>query len=171
MITDRLQLNIDWHWTDWEEWEKLNIVLNRTTALTQLGQFINISTLDRLNLDLGLENQPSFSVGMKYHLSSRLILRAGVEDRKSSIPNNHLSPQIPFGDTVLIGSGMSYKFTENMTFDFSMMHFYSEEFIPAGSSDNANSTGIDNALSPFAGLDVKFKTQGTLAAFTVKAKF
>lgn len=171
LITDRLQMNIDWHWTDWEKWNQLNIILNRTTVVTQLGRFVGISTVDRLGLNLGLENQPNFSIGFKYHWSSRIQFKFGIEDRKSSIPDNKRSAQLPFGDTVLFGGGVTYKFTENMTLDFSLVHFSSKEFIPAGTSDNANSTSIDNALSPYAGLDVRTSTQGTLAGFTIKALF
>lgn len=171
LITERLQMNIDWHWTDWEKWNQLNLILNRRTVVTQLGQFIGISTADRLGLNLGLENQPNFSLGFKYFLSSRVTFKFGVEDRRSSIPDNKRSAQLPFGDTLLFGSGVTYKFTENMTLDFSLVHFSSKEFIPAGTSDNANSTDIDNALSPYAGLDVSTSTKGTLAGFTIKALF
>lgn len=171
LITDRLQMNVDWHWTDWEKWNQLNLILNRPTVVTQLGRFVGISTLDRLGLNLGLENQANFAIGFKYHWSSRLTFKWGVEDRKSSVPDNKRSAQLPFGDTLLLGAGVTYKFTENMTFDFSVTHFSSREFIPAGTSDNANSTDIDNALSPYAGLDVTTETKGTLAGFTVKALF
>lgn len=171
LITDRLQMNIDWHWTDWEKWNQLNVILNRPTVVTQLGQFVGISTLDRLGLNLGLENQPNFGIGFKYHYTSRIMFKWGVEDRRSSIPDNKRSAQLPFGDTILLGMGITYKFTENMTLDFSLVNFSSKEFIPAGTSDNANSTDIDNALSPYAGLDVTTKTQGTLAGFTIKALF
>lgn len=171
LITDRLQMNIDWHWTDWERWNQLNLIISRPTVLTQLGRFVGISTADRLGLNLGLENQPNFALGFKYHVSSRLHLKWGVEDRRSSVPDNRRSAQLPFGDTLLVGAGINYKFTENMTFDFSMTHFSSKEFIPAGTSTNANSTAIDNALSPYAGLDVTTTTKGTLAGFSIKALF
>lgn len=171
MLTDRLQLNVDWHWTDWEKWRTLDVVLNRPTVMTQLGQFIGISTVDRLGLNLGVENQPNFGVGMRYYLSSRTEVRFGVENRKSSIPDDKKSALLPFGDTMLYGTGIAYKFSGNMTMDFSLVHFNSKQFIPAGSSSNANSTDIDNAFSPYAGLDVETEAKGTLAAFTIKAMF
>lgn len=171
LLTDRLQMNIDWHWTDWEQWNRLNVILNRPTVATQLGQFVGLSTVDRLGLQLGLENQPNFGIGFKYHWSSRITFKWGVEDRKSSVPDNKRSAQFPLGDTLLLGAGVTYKFTENMTLDFSLVHFSSKQFIPAGTSDNANSEGIDNALSPFAGLDIKTETKATLAGFSIKALF
>lgn len=171
LLTDRLQMNIDWHWTDWEQWNKINVILNRSTVVTQLGQFVGLSTVDRLGLDMGLVNQPNFGIGFKYHWSSRITFKWGLEDRRSSVPDNKRSAQLPFGDTLLLGTGVTYKFTENMTLDFSLVNFSSKEFIPAGTSDNANSEGIDNALSPYAGLDVTTETKGTLAGFTIKALF
>lgn len=171
MLTERLQLNVDWHWTDWEQWNTLQVVLSQGTVLTQLGRYVGISTTDQLNLNLGLENQANFSFGMKYQLSSRIELRTGAENRKSSVPDNKRSVQLPFGDTWLFGAGIGYKFTENMSFDFSIAHFFSKEFIPAGTSDNANATGIDNVLSPYAGLDVEFETKGTLGAVSFKTRF
>ena len=171
LLTDRLQMNIDWHWTDWEQWNQINVILNRQTVLTQLGQFVGLSTVDRLGLELGLENQPSFGIGFKYHWSSRITFKWGVEDRKSSVPDDKRSAQLPLGDTLLMGAGITYKFTENLTLDFSLVHFSSKQFIPAGTSDNANSESIDNILSPFAGLDVSTETTVTLAGFTIKALF
>jgi long-subunit fatty acid transport protein len=171
LLTDRLQMNIDWHWTDWEQWNTINVILNRSTVVTQLGQFVGLSTVDRLGLNLGLENQANFGIGFKYHWSSRIIFKWGMEDRRSSVPDNKRSAQLPFGDTLLYGAGITYKFTENMTLDFSLVHFTSTEFIPAGTSSNANSESIDNALSPYAGLDVTIEQKATLAGFTIKALF
>lgn len=170
-FSDRLQMNVDWHWTDWDKWNTLTLVTNRTTTMNKLGRYMGIATTDRLNLNLGLENQPNFGMGFKYYLSSRTDLRLGVEYRRSSLPDNKLSYQLPFGDTWLYGTGVAHRLNDTFKIDFSLAYFISKADIPAGSSDNANSTNIDNVLSPYAGLDVSFKTQGVLGAITIESKF
>lgn len=168
---DRWQFNVDWHWTDWDKWNTLTLITNRQTVMNQLGRYVGIATPTELNMNMGLESQPNFGMGLKHYFNSRLDFRVGVEYRRSSLPDNKLSYQMPFGDTWLYGAGAAYKISEAATVDFSLAHFVSEVNIPAGTSDNANSTGIDNVLSPYAGLDVDFKTQGLLAAITFRGRF
>lgn len=170
-FNDRVQMNLDWHWTDWEKWGTLTAITNRTTTLNKLGRYMGIATPTRLNLNIGLENQPNLAFGVKYFLSSRTDLRAGVEYRRSSLAPDRLSYQLPFGDTWLYGVGFAHKLNSTFKIDFSLAHFVSDVSIPAGTSKGANDQGIDNVLSPYAGLDVHFKTQGLLGAVTIESKF
>lgn len=170
-FSDRVQMNVDWHWTDWEKWGTLTAITNRTTTLNKLGRYMNIATPTRLNLNIGLENQPNLAVGVKYFLSSRTDLRAGVEYRRASLAPDRLSYQLPFGNTWLYGVGVAHKLNDTFKVDFSLAHFVSDVSIPAGTSKGANDQGIDNVLSPYAGLDVDFKTQGLLGAVTIESRF
>lgn len=171
-LTDNLQLNVDWRWTDWEKWAELDIILNRVTSLTKLSKFTGASTLTKLTLPQGFVNQANFGLGLKYHLNRRWELRAGWEPRKSSVPKDRISLLVPFADADLFGAGVSYTLNDNFTFDFSMAYLKSETHVPANSSRNLNATGIDNIIyNPYAGLDVDIKTEVYLAAITFEMVF
>ncbi|MGM0563703.1 MAG: OmpP1/FadL family transporter [Pseudomonadota bacterium] len=171
-ITDRFQFNLDWRWTDWEKWAQLDMILNRGTALTQLGSFLGVSTLTQLSIPQGFVSRAHFAMGAKYAINSRWELRAGWEPRKSSVPDDKVSLLVPFSDANLYGLGVGYKMSNNQSFDFSLAYMESEFSAPANSSTSLNSTGIDNIVyNPYAGLDVDLKTEVFIAAITATMRF
>ncbi|EDY85455.1 membrane protein involved in aromatic hydrocarbon degradation [gamma proteobacterium HTCC5015] len=171
-VTDRLQFNLDWRWTDWEKWAQLDMILNRGTALTQLGSFLGVTTLTQLSIPQGFVSRAHFAFGAKYHLNSRWELRAGWEPRKSSVPDDKVSLLVPFSDANLYGVGVGYKMSNNQSFDFSLAYMESKVSAPANSSTSLNATGIDNIVyNPYAGLDVDIETEVFIAAITATMRF
>ena len=106
--TDALRLSSTARWSKWSNFRSLN-VQNLDLAGTKLG-----TTVVENNWD----DTWFFSVGADYKLNGQWTVRGGVAYDQGPVENQYRMAVIPDTDRVWFSGGASYKYTDNLTFDF-----------------------------------------------------
>ena len=106
--TDALRLSGMARWSKWSNFRSLN-VQNLDLAGTKLG-----TTVVENNWD----DTWFFSVGADYKLNGQWTVRGGVAYDQGPVENQYRMAVIPDTDRVWFSGGASYKYTDNLTFDF-----------------------------------------------------
>ena len=105
-------------------WEATDAL--RLSGTARWSKWSNFRTLDVQNLDfntlLHVENNWDdtwfFSVGADYKLNGQWTVRGGVAYDQGPVENQYRMAVIPDTDRVWFSGGASYKYTDNLTFDF-----------------------------------------------------
>ncbi len=149
------KVNFDISWDDYSQWSSFPLQFDRTPAVLRLAHLLSPNaTLNSLNMPLGFQSPWSWGIGTETSLSSRLVLRVGYEDRGSAIPLDKRSSLVPINNAHMYGLGFGYHLDKDTDVDFTIMHLYSHDVLPAGSRSNFNATGINNLIyNPYGGLD------------------
>lgn len=106
--TDALRLSGTARWSKWSNFHSLD-VQNLDLAGTQFS-----STVVENNWD----DTWFFSVGADYKLNGQWTIRGGVAYDQGPVENQYRMAVIPDTDRVWFSGGASYKYTDNLTFDF-----------------------------------------------------
>lgn len=106
--TDALRLSGTARWSKWSNFRSLN-VQNLDLAGTKPG-----TTVVENNWD----DTWFFSVGADYKLNGQWTVRGGVAYDQGPVENQYRMAVIPDTDRVWFSGGASYKYTDNLTFDF-----------------------------------------------------
>lgn len=155
-VTPRVKLNIDYKYAGWSSWKELPLQLSEPIDFLRLAEFVGESTSDSLVFPLGLEDTWNWAVGVEYQWSDNLVLRAGVEDRPTSLPKGGYTPLLPMGSGKLYGAGFGLKTKGGGVLDFGIAYFANQLDMPAGTSPLGNDTDPLNFIyNPFFGTDVK----------------
>ncbi|WP_371226578.1 outer membrane protein transport protein [Pseudomonas sp. QE6] len=171
---DKWQFNFDLKWTDYSDWNKLEIEFDKELDLLRIAKNFapNGATDHSIILDRGYQDTWSYAMGMQYDVNDRLQLRAGYEYRPSAIPKDKADALVPIGDADLYGLGLGYQWDKDTVIDLGFNYFVSKQSIKAGSSCNLNCTGIDNLVyNPYAGLDVSTTVKAYIFAMTYRTTF
>ena len=111
-------------------WEATDAL--RLSGTARWSKWSNFRTLDVQNLDFNTPHWthtptfPSkttgrhvfFSVGADYKLNGQWTIRGGVAYDQGPVENQYRMAVIPDTDRVWFSGGASYKYTDNLTFDF-----------------------------------------------------
>lgn len=109
-------------------WEATDAL--RLSGTARWSKWSNFHSLDVQNLDLAgpqfsstvVENNWDdtwfFSVGADYKLNGQWTIRGGVAYDQGPVENQYRMAVIPDTDRVWFSGGASYKYTDNLTFDF-----------------------------------------------------
>lgn len=160
--TERLQFNVDFVWTDYDEWDSWRINFDKTSAVTALAAlFSPDSGGTTLGFPLGFESTWNLAFGMQYDLTGRIKLRAGYEPRASAIPDDRRSTLVPINEARYYSIGLGYQWDKDTEIDLAFGTLRSKDSIPANTSCAVNCTGIDDIIyNPYAGLDIE--TEATI---------
>jgi long-subunit fatty acid transport protein len=171
--TERLQLNVDAVWTDYDEWDAWQFQFDRPLAVTSLARLFSPgSTSTRLSFPLEFESTWNLAFGLEYDVTSRLALRAGYEPRASAIPEDRRSPMVPINEANYYSLGLGYQWDNDTEVDLGIATLRSEDSIPADTSCLANCTGIDNLVyNPYAGLDIETSATINIVGFAFRTSF
>lgn len=159
-VTPDLQVNLDFGYSDFDEWSNWKIQFDRQLSVLRIARLLSPEiTPTSLNIPIGLRSSWSWGVGIEQRVSDRVKLRLGYEPRNSAVPLNKRNPMIPINNAQLFGTGLEYQFDPDTTLDLTAAYIRSRDKIPANTSSFANTTGVNNlVLNPYAGLDIKTKT-------------
>ena len=172
-ILPDVQVNVDVGWTDWDEWESLDIQFDRSLSVLQVAKLLsNNITPNSISLPIGFQSSWNWGVGVQYDATDRLQLRLGYEPRTSAIPDDKRNPMVPINNAQLFGMGLTYKFDPDTEIDLTYAHLRSRDQIPANTSSMANETGVGNILyNPYAGLDISTNTKVNLAGIVYRTRW
>lgn len=172
-ILPDVQVNVDVGWTDWDEWESLDIQFDRSLSVLQVAKLLsNNITPNSISMPIGFQSSWNWGVGVQYDATDRLQLRLGYEPRTSAIPDDKRNPMVRINNAQLFGMGLTYKFDPDTEIDLTYAHLRSRDQIPANTSSMANETGVGNILyNPYAGLDISTNTKVNLAGIVYRTRW
>ena len=167
------KVNFDVSWDDYGQWSSFPIQFDRTPRVLQIARLLSPNaTLSSINMPLGFQSPWSWGVGTETSLTDRLVFRFGFEQRGSAIPLDKRSTLVPITTAHMWGTGIGYKLDKDSDLDFTIMRLTSKDTIPANSSTNFNSTGINNVIyNPYAGLDGTTLAQVTLLGMAYRTRW
>lgn len=106
--TDALRLSGTARWSKWSNFRTLDV---------QNLDF-NTPPLDAYAVENNWDDTWFFSVGADYKLNGQWTVRGGVAYDQGPVENQYRMAVIPDTDRVWFSGGASYKYTDNLTFDF-----------------------------------------------------
>lgn len=109
--TDALRLSGTTRWSKWSNFRTLD-VQNLDFTPPALGAYANVP------VENNWDDTWFFSVGADYKLNGQWTVRGGVAYDQGPVENQYRMAVIPDTDRVWFSGGASYKYTDNLTFDF-----------------------------------------------------
>ena len=183
---DIFHLNLDLGWTDFDEWDSLELKFDRPVSFLSTAKILSpdIVTDTTLDMPLNFRSVWTYNVGMAMDLNSRIQLRAGFEPRHSSIPKDARSLQAPIGFARMYAVGLGYQWDLDTVIDLSMSFMKSVEHIKADPQDDSSNNQYPNSsnslnrncltcvvTNPYPGLDIDTKLTVGHAGISFRTKF
>jgi len=174
LLTPKLRVNVDYKFTGWSAWDELVIELSKTTdlmAIASIGEFSAGEGVS-LKIPLGMQDTWNLAVGLEYQYNDQWVLRMGVEDRPTSIPENMKTPLLPLGDGLLLGFGFGYQSDSGAVYDVGLSYFESKISMPGNTSDFGNSEDPTKLIyNPYPGQDIDATTTIVMFEMGVQRPF
>jgi long-subunit fatty acid transport protein len=171
-VTSALKVNLDYKYAGWSSWQEIPLQFSVPIDFLRLAEFVGESTRDSLVFPLGLEDTWNWAVGVEYQWSDNLVLRCGVEDRPTSLPEGGYTPLLPMGSGKLYGAGFGMKLKDGAVIDLGLMYFKNSLDMPSGTSPLGNDTDPLNFIyNPFFGTDIKTELTVQLIELSYSKKF
>lgn len=111
--TDALRLSGTARWSKWSNF--------RALSLDHSGfdnEAVNTIVKSHATIENNWDDTWFFSLGADYKLNSQWTVRGGVAYDQGPVENQYRMAVIPDTDRVWVSGGASYKYTDNLTFDF-----------------------------------------------------
>ncbi|MEW6703426.1 MAG: outer membrane protein transport protein [Pseudomonadota bacterium] len=152
---DRVQLNLDVGWTNWKRWDQLTFQFDQQIAMLAMARIFGVQDPSKLVIPRGYRNTVDWGLGLQVKLTDKIVLRAGYEPRKSSIPTNKMDLIAPLPDVKVRSLGLGYQVKEGTRIDISAAYASGRFDLPAETSCNLNCSNFFNVIyNPYAGLDI-----------------
>lgn len=114
-LDDRWELLTDITWTRWSRFKALSIMRDNGSN-TAIG-----TTQEHWN------NTLRYSVGLNYHYSDTLKLKAGIAYDQEAIDKQHRTPRIPGNDRIWLSLGASWQYSHETKLDVGYAHLFIQE--------------------------------------------
>ena len=101
--------------TDWSEYKSLDI------------DFVNPTTPDSIN-PRNYKDSNIYRIGVQHRLNDSLTLRGGIYYDETPIPDNRFTPETARNDALAFTGGASYRLSQNLELDFSLLIVTFDEF-------------------------------------------
>lgn len=151
----RFQVNLDASWDEGEKLDKVTVQFDQQIDMLKMLRMFGETDPSKLNIKLGGESKWSWGLGLQFMATDRLTLRAGYENRKSSIPLSQLSLAAPLPDMIGKSLGIGYVTKKGTHIDLTYSYLHGTFNVPAEGSCNLNCSNFFNVVyNPYAGLDV-----------------
>jgi len=108
--TDALRLSGTARWSKWSNFKSLSLDNSGFGSAPAIDQIAAITN--------NWDDTWFFSVGADYKLNGQWTVRGGVAYDQGPVENQYRMAVIPDTDRVWFSGGASYKYTDNLTFDF-----------------------------------------------------
>ncbi|WP_320819553.1 OmpP1/FadL family transporter [Thalassolituus sp.] len=183
---DVFHLNLDLGWTDYDKWDELYFEFDRDVSFLSTARTLSpdLVTASTLTMPLNFKSVWNYKIGASWDLNSRIQLRAGLEPRKSSIPDDSRSLQAPIGFARLYSVGLGYQWDLDTVVDLSLSFMKSIQHIRADPQNAENFDDYPNSsnslnrncltcvvTNPYPGLDIDTKLNIGAAGVSFRTKF
>ncbi len=111
--TDALRLSGTARWSKWSNFKSLSLDNSGFD-----NQMVDLIASDHSTITNNWDDTWFFSVGADYKLNGQWTVRGGVAYDQGPVENQYRMAVIPDTDRVWFSGGASYKYTDNLTFDF-----------------------------------------------------
>jgi long-subunit fatty acid transport protein len=159
-ITPTFKFNVDSKFTRWSKWQTIPVEFSEPIGVIVIANIIQPDAAppppgQAVSFPLGLVDTWNIAMGAEYQLTDKIALRAGVEDRPSSIPKASRSPLLPIGDGKLYTLGAQYDPTPAQTLNFAIGTFRSSTYMPGNTSKLGNAEDYNLFIyNPYSGSDI-----------------
>jgi long-chain fatty acid transport protein len=138
-----------------------NLVTTFQIDLTHWSSFdsLNFELPDYPGLDIrtarAFKSALAARVGAQYTFEEKVDVRIGAAFDQSPVPEDHLSPELPDADKILLSAGAGYNFSDNLSGDFSLgMETYFER---KGQFSDESFAGSYKSNAIVIGLGINYK--------------
>ncbi len=110
--TDKLKLEVDVEWTDWDTLNSVRLHSPNPAFANDPGSTIPFNWMSSF----------FYEFGAQYQLKKDLVLRAGYIYSENTVPNSTFSPTLPDGNRNVVSCGVGYtwkRFTVDLTYQWS----------------------------------------------------
>lgn len=160
-LTPRWKFNSDLKFTRWSEWKEIPVQFSEPIGVIVIANLIQPDAApppagEAVSFPLGLEDSWNTAFGVEYQWNDQIALRAGFEDRPSSIPKESRSPLMPIGDAKLYSIGAEYTPNRTQTFNFAIATMKSTTYMPGNTSKLGNYEAFNIFIyNPYSGSDIE----------------
>jgi long-chain fatty acid transport protein len=133
-LNSKWDLMADVTWTRWSRFQELRILRNNGTTLTVTPE--------------NWENTMRYSIGINYHYSDTVKLRAGLAYDEEAIKDEFRTARIPGNDRKWVSLGAGWKVTPASTLDIGYSHLFLSN---AKIDDNQLASGNGRLTGDFEG--------------------
>jgi len=173
-VTDYLKVNVDYKFSGWSSWQVLEVTFSEPVDFLRLAEIIqpDLAGKQRIAFPLGLEDTWNWALGVEYQYSTNSVVRFGVEDRPTSLPDDGLTPLLPLGSGTLYGAGLGLKLDSDAVIEVGIGYMKSSLEMPGGSAQVGNSLDPSKLIySPYAGSDLNVELEMFLLEFSISQPF
>ncbi len=174
-ITNRMRFMATYEWTDWSDFDKVDIVAKQAGATVAATLGASVAGQTYATLDANWDNSWFVSAGLEYDYSTALTFRTGIAYEKSPIQQaSQRLTAVPDNDRVWLSAGLSYKagqilpslfgLTSTTTIDLAYTHIFVED----GNIQRASVASI-NAF-PIT-LEGESESSVDIVSFALRSKF
>lgn len=140
--TDALRLSGTARWSKWSNFKSLSLDNSGVGSAPAIVQ----TAVTHSTITNNWDDTWFFSVGADYKLNGQWTVRGGVAYDQGPVENQYRMAVIPDTDRVWFSGGASYKYTDNLTFDFGATYI-------KGVGDKELVSANENASGEFKSLD------------------
>lgn len=177
-VLPNLKINVDLKWIEYSRWDELTFTFSQNNDFLSFGSVINTlagldyADPDEMRIQRKYEDTWSWAIGGEYRLNNNVVLRAGYEPRKSSIPDDRTDLLFPIGDADLYTAGIGWQFDDVTVVEAAVGYMHSKTSTPSCESRNANScVEGDVVYNPYYSMPFENEVNAYLFAFSVDRKF
>jgi long-subunit fatty acid transport protein len=170
----RLSILADLHWANWSSVKEDYLVFDQKIQIFELAKYIGYTGGDSVMiLRRNWKDTWNWGVGAEYQALDWLILRAGYENRISSVPDEYFDaiyalPTLDYYGAGLgiKGSGLGIKLLRDIDIDLAVGYLVNKSYkISNNTSGNMNVNNFDgNVMKPYAGLNYEQETAAYLGS-------
>jgi len=173
-LTEKFKVNIDYKFSGWSSWQVLEVEFSKPVDFLRLAEIIqpDLAGKQRIAFPLGLEDTWNWALGFEYQYSANTVLRFGIEDRPTSLPDDGLTPLLPLGSGTLYGAGMGMKLDSDAVIEIGVGYMSSSLDMPGDTAEVGNSLDPSKLIySPYAGSDLSVELEMFLLEFSITQPF
>lgn len=170
----KLSILSDVHWANWSVLNKDRFVFDQKIQLLQFVKVLGYTGGENvLQLNRNFKDTWNWGVGAEYQLLDWLTLRAGYENRKSSVQNSLFDLLYALPNLDSYGAGLGIKLKNGMEIDLAAAYLVNKSYkIKNNQSLNMNSTEFTNPVyNPYAGLNYEQRTETYMGSFKLTLPF
>jgi long-chain fatty acid transport protein len=166
-LTEALSVQFSAAWTQWSEFQSIDIVSNDANPSISL----NTQLPPNLNSEgyIGYipeywQNSWSFALGATYVYQPELTLKAGVAYDENPIEQSHKTARIPTNDRVWLTVGANWQLSDKLSLDFAYGYLFTGDV-----SVNEREYNVQNERLYYSGYQGDYSNKGQL--FAVQANY
>lgn len=179
-VLPNLKINIDLKWIEYSVWDELEFNFSNNIDFLSLSSIIyglapnlkDNADADAMRFRREYDDVLSFAIGGEYQWNDNIVLRAGYEPRKSSIPESSADILFPIGEADLYTVGFGLQLDSKSRVDGAFGYLTSDQDIAACASGNSNTCNEgDVVYNPYYSMPFKTETEAFIFTLSYDKKF